>query len=333
MNLKIKSKQPLKKLASNSNGRKIILRDFYEFIYDRHLIWYKRNIKNLAFPWTEDEILRKNMFCNVYRELDKCTIHLLNYVINNASLTLEDKIFNILLYRRFNTPNFYDIFPVQTLENFNFKNLEKQMDKAKANGHKLFNSAYIICQRYYQSTYRKGDKHVQQLLIMKQLHKNFYDFYFPALQEGQSSIEELHKVLKEEIPMSGDFMCFQYCNDITYIPELKYCFDDLNDFVAMGPGSKPGIDLLFPGHKESHAELCKYLYIRQIDFFNELASNHNKNFYRIKYDSPYFKADKGNPAFISLSNIQNCLCEFRKYIMLQTNPKKRKRYYKGANNV
>lgn len=318
----------------NPSKPKII--NFFEFIYDRHSIYYNRFILKKKSPWTTDPILNKVRFCNVYRELDKCSIHLIENVINNKKLSLDDKIFNIILYRRFNTPNFFDYFGVQTIKKYNWKSLEKKMDNLKKKDIRLFNSAYIICQRFVTSKYRKSDKHVQQLLLMEGLRKRWDQFCFHVLKHGGNSIETLHETFVEKIPMTGDFLAFQYCTDITYIPELKHCFCDLNDFVAMGPGSKPGIKLLFPSRIKSRngpefAQLCKLLYVMQIDFFNELASNYGKNFYRIEYKSPYFRKTKGTPAVLSLSNIQNCLCEFRKYCHLQTNPNKKKRYYRGGN--
>jgi hypothetical protein len=45
---------------------------FFDFINERHVIYINKEA-GADFPWTEDEILRKYSFCNVFRELDTVT--------------------------------------------------------------------------------------------------------------------------------------------------------------------------------------------------------------------------------------------------------------------
>lgn len=307
------------------NPEKIKLLDFYEFIYDRHLVWYKKERVKKSYPWTNDYYLKTFKFCNVYRELDAGTIVLINNVLKRKDLSVEDKILNIFLYRRFNVYYFFDLFGVQKLKIYNWKSLEKKMDKEKSKGTRLFSDAYIICQRYYTKKYRIHDKHIQQILLIESLRKKFHEFEFHKLSGGGNCIEILHETLVKKIPMTGNFLAYQYCTDISYIPELKNCFEDINEFVAMGPGSKPGVDLLFPEKKKCqfYADRCRELHSRQEEFFSKLYREKRKNWNNISYNTSYNDSD-----YLSLSNIQNCLCEFRKYVMLQRNPKSKKRYYK-----
>ena len=306
------------------NVNKIELLDFYEFIYDRQLIWHKRFVKKEPSPWTNSHYFINFKFCNVYRELDKGSIVLIEKVLKNKELSLEDKILNIFLYRRFNTVSFFDMFGVQTMKTFDWKRLEKRMDEEKKKGNRLFNDAYIICQRYYTSEYRSRDKHVQQLLLIDGLRKEFHEFKFHVLKDGRNYIKSLHEAFVKRIPMTGNFLAYQYCTDISYIPELKNRFIDLNDFVAMGPGSIPGVHLLFPGTaKKDCGEKCKQLWMGQEKYFYSLMMRKNKDWSKIRYKTPYDKSE-----YLSLSNIQNCLCEFRKRVMLELNPNKKKRYFK-----
>jgi len=50
--------------------------DFFRFVYQRHLIWYKRFVLKQPAPWTNDTVLSTFKIINMYRELDKCTIYL-----------------------------------------------------------------------------------------------------------------------------------------------------------------------------------------------------------------------------------------------------------------
>lgn len=314
----------------NPNKPKVI--DFFEFIYDRQLIWHKRNVLKQPRPWTDDPILDKYKFCNVYRELDKCTIHLIDNVINKKNLNLETKIFNILMYRRFNVSYFYDlILPNGAInpKQFDVEEIEKKMDLFKKNcKQNLFNDAYIICQRNYINHYRRSDKHVQQLYICK-------DLAFKATEIRKEilnciTLEDLHTYLKLTVPMTGDFIAYQYCTDLTYLFPGRWATEQ---FVALGPGSKPGIQLLFPKVEklEDMIEHCKWLASIgvQADNFNTLAEKKKKDWHMVCYKSPY---NNVNNPLLSLSNIQNCLCEFRKYVNLQKGIKCRKRYYKGDKN-
>ena len=67
---------------------------FFEFIYDRQLIWYKKEVLLLPPPWTDDPVLGKYKFCNVYRELDRGSKYLIKTVISNPLLSPEVKFFN-----------------------------------------------------------------------------------------------------------------------------------------------------------------------------------------------------------------------------------------------
>ena len=310
------------------NPNKPTVLDFFEFIYDRHLIWHKRNVLKQIQPWTDDPILGKYKFCNVYRELDRCTIHLLNHVINRKTLNLETKIFNILMYRRFNVSYFYDLILPNGAVNpkqFNVTEIEKKMDLfRKECRQNLFNDAYIICQRNYIDNYRKHDKHVQQLYICKELAELATEIKKDIL--NCRNLEDLHTYLKITIPMTGDFIAYQYCTDLTYLFPGKWA---VQSFVALGPGSKPGIQLLFPNIQKLNGmvQACKDLASlgTQAENFYTLKTKKNKDWIRICYKDAYYGG-----SFISLSNIQNCLCEFRKYVNLQKGIKCRKRYYRGG---
>lgn len=280
------------------------------------MIWHRRNVLNEPAPWSDDEILMTYKFCNVYRELDKCSQHLIDWVIDSNELNLEDKIFNILLYRRFNTPDFFSVYGPQRIKSFSPDKLINKMDEQKEMGFNLFNSAYIICQVSFESAYRKSDKHVQQILLISNLRKRIEEFHFHVLPDGGNYIEALHELLMEEIPLTGGFLAYQYCSDISYLPELQGKFEDLNAFCNVGPGAKGGVDLIYPYGGGTYEGFCSTIWGLQ-----ELHMP--KEWNNIYYKDAYYKSK-----WLSLSNIQNCLCEYRKYHNLQTNPKCRKRYYK-----
>lgn len=307
---------------------KIKILDFYEFIYNRQLIWYNRETLKKPWPWTKNEILRTYKFCNVYRELDKGSIYLIKTIINNKRLSLEDKFLNCVAYRRFNLPGFFDwIGGIMSCKNFMLKVYIKALEKRKEEGYNLFNDAYIVSQTPYDRKFGRKEKFVQQLLILKDLSDK--STAFGNIIKSKNNLKEIHEYLKNCIFGMGDFLAYQTCTDLTYFPEFTTQYKDLNSFVAMGPGSKPGIDLLFPRHIADRDILCKKLWKEQDLRFFELKEKTGKDWLKIRYKKAYYRNE-----YLSLSNIQNCLCEFRKYVMLQIDPNKRKRYYrpKGVKN-
>src|SRR5689334_7766826 len=72
--------------------------EFFETMFERQEIWYKRFVEKKDRPWTKDKFFANHKFTNVYRELDRSS----QWLINNVILKAKDErnlIFQILLYR------------------------------------------------------------------------------------------------------------------------------------------------------------------------------------------------------------------------------------------
>lgn len=74
----------------------------YEWMSERYKIHVRKDVQRLPAPWTENEILRQVKFCNVRREHDRQSQHLIRNIVENNNLSLADKMFNCLLFRMFN---------------------------------------------------------------------------------------------------------------------------------------------------------------------------------------------------------------------------------------
>jgi hypothetical protein len=86
--------QEIKEVALNSR----LEQEFWDWTSERMNIFYKKEA-GIAFPWTEDVILSKNFFTNAYRELDKTTIWIHEWLLP-VRHDFELFILN-LLYARF----------------------------------------------------------------------------------------------------------------------------------------------------------------------------------------------------------------------------------------
>lgn len=299
---------------------KVTLLSFYEFVFDRQMIWHKRYVLKEVYPWSNDSFHTKFRYCWPYRELDKGTIYLIDTIINNKKLSLADKFLNCVAYRRFNLPGFFEWIggPI-SCKGFDFEEYVERLRIRREKGLNLFNDAYIVSQTPYNRKVGRKEKYYQQMLILKDLAPKCEDLMFSYLT---TSLEEIHKDIKHSIFGMGDFLTYQTVTDLTYFPEFKDKWD-INLFVATGPGSKPGIDLLFPNKKYPYEWYCKYLFSIQEAQFKILKEKTGKNWDKIYYRKAYYPSP-----YLSLSNIQNCLCEWRKFFNLQNKPNCRKRYYR-----
>jgi len=155
----------------------------------------------------------------------------------------------------------------------------------------------------YCKEFRPHEKHFQILLSCRDLFGN------GALDlRDEWGADELFNYL--QFPGGhgiGEFLSFQIMLDLSYCPAFK--IHGLEDFAYVGPGAEGAMDYLRGG--------------KCADYLNELKLLH-------VFLKGYFKLQKITGYDLSITDVEACLCEFRKYINLRDG-KGRRRYYKGAN--
>lgn len=292
----------------------MIILDFFEYIYDRQAMKKRKE----RFPdnpeaWTKDPILKQYRFCNVRRYDDAGTQHLVKEVLQRKSLTPDDVLFNIIMYRFFNVRNLYTEIMgfVPNVRRFNFKYIEEILDDAKKEGLKLFSTAYMICGLPHIK-YRKEDKHVQVLARMKDISidPRFYKLKDYVYAEGF-----MEAIKFEGDYLIGDFLAYQMMLDWSYYQKL-YGMEDMD---YCGPGTIWTLNQLFknePQFDTPESGLRRLTDI-QNDSFNVLRRQKRKNWLDVCGVDPN----------ISITDLENCLCEFRKYTQLKNGTKGKKRYY------
>jgi hypothetical protein len=80
-----------------------------------------------------------------------------------------------------------------------------------------------------------------------------------------------------------------------------------DDWAIAGPGARKGISML----------LKKAIRSDELAVMRWLRLNQKEEFARLGLDFPYLTDGKGGPIEISISNIENCLCEFHKYLKIR----------------
>jgi hypothetical protein len=289
------------------NNSKYLEKEFFKFVFDRHLIWYKRFVLKEEHPWTEDKVLKTYKIINVYRELDKCTRYILQKLkgIKNR----EKLLINIIFYRFFNQFNLYEDLEIEPFEKIDEDvktNLVKNFERIKNQGHPLFNNAYLI------SSGKKGEKkHISILNYLEELDLGIILNKLDSSKTPRESLEVL-----QQIPMVGPFLACEIWTDLTYFKFFKQRWTD-NDFVNIGPGAKWGLEIIYNQKlsKKEQEEKLKQLYKIQKVFLGE-------NWKKIAYKDAF-----SNYPFLSITNIEGSLCEFRKYWRIKAGKGRRKYFF------
>lgn len=301
------------------------LHEFFQMVFERHEIWYKRNLLRLEAPWTENEILRDYKFTNVYRELDRSSQWLIKNIILNDSIdNLEDLIFKMMIYKFYNKPETFT-HAVHSIElpnwkEFNENHLWRQTVDYRKHVDDPWHGAYLMNPTNLTKRKAKwvdGEKPgifrdwVYTHIVFKKVHK-----VVPTLAKQftrkEPPAQYLIDVLKE-IPAVSDFMATEFFLDFTYIPRYssKFTFPlTENDHVNVGPGCSTGIRLIFPSLKKKDQEdgiqmlfdICKSEFDKIGDFKYTHWNKSNQEYF---VDKNHFNITK--------CTIEFQLCEYQKY--------------------
>lgn len=294
----------------------ILEKQFFEFIYQRHLIWYKRFILKEQPPWTSDRILSTYKIINMYRELDACTIYPVKKF--NNILDRQALILNIVFYRFFNQRELYEnlhIEPFPSIDNSIKQQIIYSFEEMKKSNLPLFNNAYLI------SSGQKGQqKHIS---ILNNLQNTNWQSIIQKIDSSKTPRDSLNII--QTIPMVGPFLACEIWTDLSYFHFFKQNWTD-NDFVNIGPGAKWGLEILAQ-KKLSNNEQEEYLHHLHKVQETILPTINQDLHLPLEWKTIAFKEASSNVPFLSLTNIEGALCEFRKYHRLQQGKGKRRYFH------
>lgn len=255
-------------------------------------------------PWSDDPVFQTTYFCNVRREDDKVTKWIRNsYSDMVYSRTYE---YNIILARMLNR--------IETLEavgyqhTFDTKALADVLYDLARNGKTVWGNAYIIT------------THGIPMGKLQYLTDNVLGSARDALEgvqrEGVGAwhgrqLQTAHRFL-EGIEGLGSFLAAQVVADLknTEGHPLSSA-PDWWSFVAHGPGSLRGLSWFHYG------EIGRVTPATFLVHFNDVVEFFDKNV-----------QDSVIPNICN-QDLQNCLCEFDKYMRVSTGSGRSKRSYNG----
>lgn len=285
---------------------------FMAFVHERHRIWEQRQAGQPQ-PWTDDPILAARKFTNTFRILDPGTQFIMTDLID-PQLGPRDQLLRLFLYRHtgrieaWRALEMTSGYPTrESLEDVRaaWKTYrgEAKMGRrgslrgappsdARSFSRPVFTSAYLV---FPQSTVAGTDKLDSIIDLTERLSDNgaFDDFLAAPFQEDRFAALRRNKGV-------ADFMSMQILTDWGYTPFARE--DRENEFVVLGPGAVKGALAIDPDSKPYDT-------------------------FRWVYDAVTREGTtRLGDRLPSYMDVQNCLCEFSKYVRFEGKPGKAKPY-------
>jgi hypothetical protein len=274
---------------------------FWKFIAERHEIYKRKELQNLPPPWTKDPILADFKFTNIFRELDRGTRFVTEWLQKQEYVDDASFFFNHVLYRLFNKiETFLYHGHMPDYRKYDQEGLRLRLLNLSANEN-VFTNAFTVSG---YSMFGFGmDKITRISLLLGQITDQLNDDEKSGcLRDAfDKSMEECYYYLRS-IQGIGPFLGYQIAVDLSYSDRTKFGEDD---FVIDGPGAKRGLHELFT---EKTIEDNGY---EELNYW--LRNNQLKN--SRLYDVDFLKTFEDQPyPYLTVMSLENCLCEFSKYM-------------------
>jgi hypothetical protein len=260
---------------------------------ERHIIYMRRQSGQL-FPWTDDPILRRYKFCNVFRELDTGTVWCHKNIIEPFA-NHPELFFNIAAYRSINRlESWEDIYEVEQsytglrfITEYVSERVKLTLNYRKMLGKPIFTGAHMLSgvggtdkiEMYTDKTWRFLWDH------RRELEPRSYD-------NLQTAFERL---VNGKIPAIGRFLAYEIVTDLRHTRYLKNA-DDIYTWANPGNGAKRGIMRIFYGRLLDRIVSDDY----SLDCMKDLLLM-SKDYLPDKFPQ------------LELRDIEHTLCEFDKY--------------------
>ncbi|EIN11463.1 hypothetical protein PUNSTDRAFT_50445 [Punctularia strigosozonata HHB-11173 SS5] len=324
-----------------------LLDGFYDFMAARHQAFERRYAHADGFPptpltdpasvdeyevqqlepseWSDDKILQKYSFANVYRMLDAGTQYLITNVINEGPQDLEETFFRVLLYRCFNKIDTWELLVDGLGEDkltyayfqtpAGMAAYEGILRRARGRRQALYTAAYIIPAPPLGRA-QNMENHLRMIRLMM-------DTGLPHELAKVKHLRDAYEIM-HLYPSMGPFLAFQLALDLNMTPYLNW---SENEWAPDGPGSRACLRKIFG---DSSAGVESHLMIH-------LASPEvqRAHWERIGYTPSLHPAlpplpanakgwtkgvngvGKGLHAGISVVDVEHSLCEAEKYYRIR----------------
>lgn len=281
--------------------------DLYtHYVRERWQVYLRRSM-GLPAPWTDDPVIAGTKFTNDFRILDAGTQFLVGSLCAEP-VPLPELMMRCFLYRYTNRPEPWEYAREQWGRYPLIEDLESGalMELWRAAPVPVSGNAYQMYVGGQNSGISRTDWCVGLAAqaftpdggaIVIPAHKwsrTGEHYILPRLLDVWGDAEALFRTLTT-VPQCATFMGQQILTDFTYLPGST--MSD-SDWVEPGPGSRRGMDLVWPGSKEPHAV--------------RLRAAHE--YWQTSIRAPRLSSGHVQDRPLSLMDVQNTFCEFQKYV-------------------
>jgi len=259
---------------------------FLDFVHTRHSVWRRRQ-EGEAQPWTTDEVIATRKFTNVFRLLDPGSQFVMTDLVCDDQFEF---LARCLLYRITNLPEAWRSFEGDLNLVERPDEFRAHLHARKARGERVFSGAYMI----WGGTEKGVDKIDHVFGVLEGAAPGLADFLMADTQADRfEALSGCRGV--------GYFNAMQVLTDFGYNTEYRE-----DEFVVPGPGALKGASFLGMGGEEA------------IEWGWETIHGMD--------DQPLIWGSGKRGHFLSKMDVQNCLCEFSKYVRFASKPSPQKPY-------
>jgi hypothetical protein len=282
------------------NGER--LDQFWTFIAKRQDIWFRRFVLGHPPPWTKDPILASNHFTNVYRELDPGTQYVVERILERDE-TAADRIFNVMIYRLIGKEATHESIGFQHVSSYDASTASSKLHNLRKRGVPPFTAAYVVSGYSHVG----GNDKIERVCTLFEALSKTFDGFYSDLRRASTPSEAFAVLARQD--GYGTFLAFQILVDLMY-PLMRergravLPFSQ-NHWARAGPGARRGISILADDRPVDELQVMQDLRLSQGGEFDRLALRFH-----------FILDSNQQPIPISLPNIQNCLCEFYKYVKI-----------------
>jgi hypothetical protein len=294
----------------------------YNFIVRRYMIHKRKDVKKLPPPWTKDPILQEFKFTNVRREHDRETRWVIDNIVNHPTLTYEEKLMNIILFRMYNKSATLEIFggPIHfPIKDFMFKYIEDKL-KSKAYDdpkYAFFTNAFLTCGlKVALGNMEHTNDKFMPMRVIKFAKYLWEDGVIDKIKSARNQ-KEVFEAVKSYNGL-GEFLSYQIFVDFTYIPEFPF---SENEFTVSGPGCIKGLRYVFKDFDGLNYDEALF-WLR--DNWDRLMKERGWKWEPDKLFSDLPPYDR----HMNVMSLENCHCEISKYIRAVTGTGRPKNKYK-----
>jgi hypothetical protein len=277
---------------------------FFAYARERYTIMQRKN-GNQAKPWTEDPILLKYRFCNIFREDDKVTV----WFRQNVRNPMRDDprvVFACVLFRMINCIPTGKVM----LQHDLFRSWdEKKARKVLGNLRPLVGAAYMI-------TTPVGFDKLDGIMEVVRPVWTYQTLVAHTIRDGCTTMQDLVEYLSQYNYIGG-FRAYEMACDLQYTNWFNPT--DTMTWANTGPGAARGIDRIVNGRLVDLYHNRKSDQPLLVQCMRDLLSYSQ----RVDYWPGHW------PAW-DMRTVEHTLCEFDKYQRALSGDGKPKQNYKGT---